>query len=390
MSHLTDLTTQCIRCGFCLESCPTFTLTGEETESPRGRIYLVRSAEEGKIAWEDAKPHIDQCLGCLACVTVCPSGVKYGEILELARERTGKSIPKKLLLAGMTKPSRLRMQLRLGRLFPGRRIPGFVSRILSGRAPQADRPVVPSRPDLPPLVESSLPPLIGVVAMLQGCAMHVLYPQVNEITKRMLRRLGYGIGVQDLGCCGALHAHNGYLREAGGMRDRLFAKLPEDMPLIVNSAGCGAWLKDSGRRNVFDVSEFLLAEGLAAVLSRDGARDPISVTYHDACHLAHGQGIRSAPRELLMAVPGVRLVEMLEADTCCGSAGIYNILQPEMARQLLERKWANVAATGASIVATGNPGCHSWIAQASREHGGSVEVLHTLEVLEKAFISGRG
>jgi glycolate oxidase iron-sulfur subunit len=392
LSHLTDLTTQCIRCGFCLESCPTFALTGEETESPRGRIYLVRSAEEGKIAWEDAKPHIDQCLGCLACVTACPSGVKYGEIFEIARDRTAKSRPKKWLLSGMAKPGLLRIQLKLAKLMPGRRIPGFVSRLLSGHAPEADLPSIPPAMKLAPLDESKLAPIRGRVAMLEGCAMQVLYPQVNEITKRMLRRIGFETLPIDLGCCGALHAHNGYLGEAIAMRMWLLEKVPRGVPLIVNSAGCGAWLKGEivEKRQVFDVSEFLLSEGLADALSREEMRSPISVTYHDACHLAHGQGIRSAPRELLMSVPGLRLVEMLEADTCCGSAGIYNILQPEMARRLLERKWANVADTGASIVATGNPGCHSWIAQAAREHGGNVEVLHTLEVLERTFISDRG
>lgn len=385
MSHLTDLTTQCIRCGFCLESCPTFVVTGEETESPRGRIYLVRSAEEGQIGWEDAKPHLDQCLGCLACTTACPSGVKYGEIFEMARDRVGKSFPKKALLTGMTKPSLLRIQLQLGKLLPGKRIPGALSKLLSGVAPEVDRPLPQDSGLWPPLKESDLPPVTGEVYMLEGCAMRVLYPRVNEATRRLLRRVGFTVKQVPQGCCGALHAHNGYLDQAKSMRSDLVARFPGEFPIVVNSAGCGSWLKEGSER-AWDASEFLLQHGLIDALQkcRQDAVGP-TVTYHDACHLAHGQGIRSAPRELLAAIPGVQLVELGESDMCCGSAGIYNVTQPKMARELLERKWRNVEATGASVVATGNPGCHAWIAQASREKGQKVEVVHTLELLERAF-----
>jgi glycolate oxidase iron-sulfur subunit len=238
----------------------------------------------------------------------------------------------------------------------------------------------------PPLDESRLPPIRGEVAMLEGCAMRVLFPRVNEATRRLLRRVGYTVQNAELGCCGALHAHNGYLGEATEMRMRLLEQVPANLHLVVNSAGCGAWLKEelAEVRQVLDVSEFLLKEGLAELLASQASLSE-SVTYHDACHLAHGQGIKSPPRELIMAIPGIRLVEMLEADMCCGSAGIYNVTQPQMARKLLERKWANIEATGAKIVAMGNPGCHSWIAQAAREQGGQVEVLHTSELLERAF-----
>ena len=385
MSHLTDLTTQCIRCGFCLEACPTFVLTGEETESPRGRIYLARSAEEGNIAWHDARPHVDQCLGCLACTTACPSGVKYGEILEIARERTSKSVPKKVFLSGITKPGQLRLQLSLGRLLPGKRIPRLLSRLLSGEVPEADRPVVPMSIPRRPLDETQLPPVRGKVAMLEGCAMRVLYPGVNEATVRLLRRVGLEVWQGNQGCCGALHAHNSYRREAIEMRDRLFEQLPAELPIVVNSAGCGSWLKDSDRANVFDISEFLVQEGLPGVLRRLPEKSAQRVAYHDACHLAHGQGIRSAPRDLLNAVPGLNLVEIQESDMCCGSAGIYNVLQPKMARELLERKWKNIEDSGADCVVMGNPGCQSWIGQAAKERGSSIRVQHTLEVIEDAF-----
>ncbi|HJP83402.1 MAG TPA: heterodisulfide reductase-related iron-sulfur binding cluster [Fimbriimonadaceae bacterium] len=386
MSHLTDLTTQCIRCGFCLESCPTFLETGEETESPRGRIYLVRSVEENQLKWKDAKPHLDQCLGCRACETACPSGVRYGEILELARdelEEAHGSITKKALLSGMTHPKAFRLQLKLGSILPGRRVPKLLSRLLSGEAPEADRPRIPERVQFPPLDPGKLPPVRGHVYVLEGCVMRVLYPHVNAITKRLLSRIGFETIEQPQGCCGALHAHNGYLQVAETMKRKLLEGFPKDAPIIVNSAGCGSWLRDSGR--AFDASEFLAHEGMEKVLAESGKLDA-RITYHDACHLAHGQGIRSEPRQLLNAIPGLDLVELPESEICCGSAGIYNLTQPKMARRLLNRKWANVESTKANIVATGNPGCHAWIAQASREKGQTAEVLHTLEVLEKALI----
>lgn len=385
MSHLTELTAKCIRCGFCLESCPTFLETGEETESPRGRIYLVRSAEEGKIAWEDTRSHIDKCLGCRACETACPSAVQYGEILELARDRLehrGGFSAKRALLGTMTQPKTLRMQLLLGQLLPGKRIPKLLSKLLSGQNPEANRPVLPSARTFPALNEADLPPVRGEVDVLQGCVMRVLYPHVNEITKRLLRRIGFKTVESNQGCCGALHAHNGYLDEAKSMREKLTLGMP-DHPIVVNSAGCGSWLKDGGI-NAVDASEFLFANGLGELLGRQTAK-PTRVTYHDACHLSHGQGIRSQPRELLKSIPGLELIELNEAEMCCGSAGIYNLTEPKMARQLLERKWRNIEATGAQIVATGNPGCHAWIKQAAEEHGKRIEVLHTLEILERAF-----
>jgi len=386
MKNLTDLTTQCIRCGFCLESCPTFIVTGQETESPRGRIYLVRSAEEGEIKWEDAKPHLDACLGCRACETACPSAVQYGEILEIARDRVEAKQPHKakhFLLSGMTDPRKLRLQLNLGRLLFGRKMPDLLSHLLSDQSPEVDRPTLPKKRSFPPLDEANLPSIRGEVYMLEGCVMRVLYPHVNEITRRLLRRIGYRVREVKQGCCGALHAHNGYLEEATGMVKKLEGQFNDGLPVIVNSAGCGSFLKDSFAGPV-DASEFLLQNGLLDEIRKAKGLDAV-VTYHDACHLAHGQGIRTQPRELLTAIPGIQLKDLLEADMCCGSAGIYNLTQPKMARTLLERKWANVERTGASIVATGNPGCHAWIAQAAREHGKRVEVLHTLEVLERAF-----
>lgn len=437
MKPLDELTAHCIRCGFCLESCPTFLITGEETESPRGRIYLVRSADEGKLDWEETRPHLMRCLGCFACETACPSGVEYGQIFEIARDRLESAKThhtKKALLASLTDPGKVRLQLRLGRLLPGRRIPGILSRLLSGEKPEANRPVAQESSSWPPLDESSLPAIRGEVYLLEGCVMRVLFPRVHEATRRLLRRIGYAVREAPQGCCGSLPLHAGYLDEARARAASLIRALPGDLPVIVDSAGCGSTMKGYGemmastpstpnpllifprseragesdprhgkneegardpRREkneegafasrVFDASEFLLANGLAEELRKSDGVEAVA-TYHDACHLAHGQGIRSQPRDLLRAVPGLKLMDLNEADMCCGSAGIYNLTQPKMARELLERKWRNVETTGASIVAMGNPGCHAWIAQAAEEHGQRIQVLHTMELLESSFV----
>lgn len=417
MKDLSELTTHCIRCGFCLESCPTFVVTGNEMESPRGRIYLVRSALEGKLDWQrDVREHLDLCLGCRNCETACPSGVEYGAILEMARDRLEQERPelaKTALLTGTTSPIILKTQLALGRLLPGHRIPGFVSRALSGEAPEADRPTPQKTADLPPLDESKLPPVKGEVYLLEGCAMRVLFPRVHQATRRLLRRIGYVVRETEQGCCGALHAHNGHLDEARKMAEALVDAMPGDLPVVVNSAGCGSTMKEYGHllsdgqtaalgpekggheegdpvgaayaRRVKDASEFLIQNGLLEAL-REAPGLVERVTYHDACHLSHGQRIVSEPRRLVQAIPGATFVELPEAEMCCGSAGIYNVTQPKMARTLVERKVSNVEKTGAAIVATGNPGCHAWIAQAAREHGGKIRVLHTMELLEAAFV----
>jgi glycolate oxidase iron-sulfur subunit len=395
---LEELTTHCIRCGFCLEACPTFTETGSEMESPRGRIYLVRSAVEGKLRWqEDVKEHLDQCLGCRACETACPSGVEYGSILELARSHIDSARPpiaKRMLLKGLTNPAFLRANLALGSLWPGKKIPGPVSRFVSGQAPEVDRPVAQAAGTWPPLREDSLPVVRGEVYLLEGCAMRVLFPRVHEATRRLLRRVGFTVREADQGCCGSLDAHNGNLEEGVLLAKKLVWAMPEELPVIVNSAGCGSTMRHYGdlfaegasfASRVRDISEFLAASGLIEALADSPGLD-VTATYHDACHLAHGQKIWKAPRALIHAIPNLNLVEMEEADTCCGSAGIYNVTEPALARRLLERKWRNVEATRATIVATGNPGCHAWIAQASREHGQPVTVLHTAELLESSFI----
>ncbi len=398
MKDLSDLTAQCIRCGLCLESCPTFTETGNEAESPRGRIYLIRCANEGVLPWkEDVRRHIDACLGCRSCETVCPSGVEYGAILELARARFERETPRRIRKAfvmALATPWVMRLELALAGLWPGEKMPGFVSRILSGREPEAESPRLPDPAPWPPMEESELPPVRGEVYMLEGCAMGVLFPDVHEATRRLLRRVGYRVRHVDAGCCGSMHAHCGYLDEAGRLARKLAAAMPDDLPVVVNSAGCGSTMKEYGRLfgdalqpfadRVVDAGVFLQRAGLEEALRRSPGVQRVA-TYHDACHLAHGQGVRIEPRKLLKAVPGLTFVELPESDVCCGSAGTYNITEPRMARRLVERKWRNVHKTGASIVVTGNPGCQTWIGQVAREKNGGVRVMHTLDLLESSF-----
>lgn len=421
MHDIEELTTHCIRCGFCLEDCPTFVETSSELESPRGRIYLVRSAIEGKLHWEDIKPHMDLCLGCRACETACPSGVEYGAILELARDQIEKrrpSLSKQALLAGTTNPKMLKAQLAASKFLPGSKVPGFVSRILSGASAEAELPKPQVIEPLPTLTTER--PVRGEVYMLTGCAMQVLYPRVHECTRRLLRRIGYVVKDVPQGCCGALHAHNGDLKTAKKLGEGLLATFSEDLPIIVNSAGCGSTMKEYGELleyqmtippggsgaaieselnqseahhakveklvgRIFDLSEFLLAHGLLDELKTAKGLGGKAVTYHDACHLSHGQKITSAPRQLIQAIPDSTFAELPESMMCCGSAGVYNVLQPAMARRLLDRKVNHIEETHAEVVATGNPGCHAWIAQGCRERKGPL-VLHTAELLEAAFI----
>lgn len=391
MHDLQELTTHCIRCGFCLEDCPTFVETSSELESPRGRIYLVRSAIEGKLAWDDIKPHIDLCLGCRACETACPSGVQYGAILEMARDKLGTTFTKQALLAGTTNPKLLKAQLSAAKLLPGKRLPGFISRVLSGSTAEADLPTPQTPKPLTPLVTER--PIRGEVYMLTGCAMQVLYPRVHECTRRLLRRIGYMVKDVEQGCCGALHAHNGDLDTARKMAMSLSRSFPGDFPIVVNSAGCGSTMKEYGdlfgdadfAKRTFDLSEFLLAHGLVDELKTAPGFSGKRITYHDACHLSHGQKITSAPRQLIQAIPNATYVELPESMMCCGSAGVYNVLQPQMARRLLNRKIGHIQETHADIVATGNPGCHAWIAQGCGEVKGP-KVLHTAELLEAVFV----
>jgi glycolate oxidase iron-sulfur subunit len=382
---LDDLTAQCIRCGFCLESCPTFVLSGDETQSPRGRITLARTLEAGSLEWSDEnKRPFDSCLGCRACEPACPSGVRYAQILEQTRERFGAPAAERALLAGLTDPRLFRLQAGLASLLPDRRVPAALSRLLTDEPPEAEAPRLPDPSPWPPLEESALPPVRGEVALLLGCVMRVLYPDVHEASRRLLRRIGFRTRDVEAPCCGALHAHAGLAEGAERRLARVEAELPPAM--ATDSAGCGSWLREGRLADrTMDVCVFLHRNGLLGALPSSPGLAGTVATYHDACHLAHGQGVRSEPRELLAAVPGLRLVALHESDFCCGSAGTFNVRRPRLARRLLDRKWGHVRATGADTVVSGNPGCQSWLAQRAREDGSSLAVRHTLDLLEASF-----
>ncbi|MCX7798809.1 MAG: (Fe-S)-binding protein [Fimbriimonadales bacterium] len=394
---LSELSARCIHCGLCLESCPTYVLTHDETKSPRGRIHLARSALEGRFDYgEEMAAAIDTCLGCRACETACPSGVRYGSILELVRERMESRRPRRALKAftgALTHRPLLHLQLAGSRFLPSGRVPGLLSRALAGGAAEADLPRPQTAGSWPPLRQEELPPIRGEVFLLDGCVMEPLFARVHEATTRLLQRCGFRVRRTGALCCGALHAHSGYLTDARKRALRLAQALEGGTPLVTNSAGCGSTIKDYRELDpalgelaarARDLTEFLVEHGFEERL-RESRGLRVRATYHDACHLAHGQGIRSQPRRLLEAVTGLELVTLNESDMCCGSAGTYNLTQPAMARRLLERKWRNIEATGAEAVVLANPGCHAWIEQGSREKAGRAKVYHIAEMLEASF-----
>ena len=415
-STLDEKLTKCIRCGFCLDACPTFRLTGQETLSPRGRIYLVRSWRDGVIPFDKDVIHaLDSCLGCRACETACPSGVEYGSILEMARthieEDHLRSAPQTFargqLLALLTSPGRMALALKAGGLLSGitgNKMPGFASKLLSGSDAAISMPAVSGPVKAHNLPERSAP--IGTkratVGILAGCVMRVLFGETNAATVRVLQQNGCEVvAPKAAGCCGALHLHSGYhaggLERARALIDVFAPYLDELDAIILNSAGCGSTMKEYNdllandpeyrdkakafAAKVKDITEYLDALGLIIPPKPLNA----TVSYHDACHLAHGQQIRLQPRKILKQIPGLNLVEMDEADTCCGSAGTYNITQPEMARQLLDRKLSHIKETGAKIIATGNPGCLAWIAQGAREDNMELRICHPVELLDEAY-----
>ncbi|MER3412990.1 MAG: glycolate oxidase [Armatimonadota bacterium] len=391
---------KCIRCGFCLEDCPTFVLTGSEAESPRGRIYLIRTAIENGRWSEEMRPHIERCLGCRACETACPSGVEYGYLLETARERLWEAsspswlrrVALKVTLIVLTRPRLLRSARRVLSALGLKRPPGLVSHALFGAPAEASFP----RPEMRSAVAAEeFPPPTRTAFFLQGCVMSALFERSNEATVRLMRRHACEVdAVEGSLCCGALHRHQGMAEEAKRKARALIRRCRGDAPVVVNSAGCGSAMKEYGHwfaddedmaeqasqfsRRVLDICEWLKSVGFRPP---EGTRAPVLVAYHDACHLAHGQGVRRQPRELLSSVPGIQLVPLSESDRCCGSAGVYNVLQPEMARALLERKWGAIEASGAEVVVAGNPGCIAWLRQAAEEHGSPIRVVHTVEAL---------
>ncbi|NUR90345.1 MAG: 4Fe-4S dicluster domain-containing protein [Nonomuraea sp.] len=382
----------CVHCGFCLPTCPTYSLWGEEMDSPRGRIHLMKQHVEGTPITPEMAGHFDACLGCMACVTACPSGVQYDRLIEETRaevERDHVRRPEDRAVRGIVfslfpYPRRLRL-LRPG-LGLAARLRPFLERVhpslgaMAGLAPRVER-----RQRLPKLVRAR-GPRRAVVGMLTGCVQREFFPQVNAATARVLALEGCDVLIPPgQGCCGALSVHSGREDQARRLRRRTIRTFERAgvSVVVVNAAGCGSSMKEytGAGFQVMDLSEFLVALGPVA------ERHPVerTVAYHDACHLAHAQGIRSQPRELLGGIPGLTVREIADSAICCGSAGTYNIFQPEAARDLGDRKAKSVAATGADLLVSANPGCTMQIAAAMRRAGQDIQVAHTAEVLDASL-----
>ncbi len=406
----------CIHCGLCLPACPTYRILGNEMDSPRGRLHLIRIASEGKIGVSDSfARHMDLCLLCRACETACPSGVRFGFLMEAARGqiKRGYRYPfverhlRDVVVRTFTDINRLRRLTGILRLYQMSGLQRLIraSGLLSvfGRLGQMEA-LLPKIPD-PRLIE--LPEVTpangqrrGRIGLLRGCVQRFFFPNVNAATIRVLSENGYEVVVpQDQGCCGSLCIHEGDRDEGKRLARQTiecFEQANVDL-IVVNAAGCGSVMKeyrellrddpvyakkaDAFSRNVRDISELL------AGLSLRGTLQPLdlTVTYHDACHLAHGQKIRQEPRRLLQAIPGLRFVELKESDVCCGSAGTYNLFHPDPAQQMLDRKIERICETGAEVVVSGNPGCSLQIEKGLRARGLQVRVLHPIELLDQSY-----
>jgi glycolate oxidase iron-sulfur subunit len=408
---------KCVHCGFCLPTCPTYMLWGEEMDSPRGRIYLMKAAIEGR-ATIDASfvRHFDACLGCLNCVTACPSGVQYAPLIERTRAEIeqkftrapGDRLFRSLLMWLVPYPSRMRLAMLPLALFgglvrafasssAGRLLPGRVRAALALAPPVSLASMFASVPEQTP----ASGPVRQKVAVLTGCVQRLSFDDVNQATVRVLAAEGCSVAAPaGQGCCGALPLHAGDVERARTLARHnieVFERAGVDR-IVVNAAGCGSAMKEYGELFADDPAWASRAQAISArvkdvseVLSELGEsrapRNPIKarVVYHDACHLAHGQGVRSQPRELLQSIPGIELVTPAEAEICCGSAGIYNLVQPEPAAQLGERKARNIAAVSPDLIATGNPGCTLQIAAAARELGHEWPIYHPIQLVDASI-----
>ena len=414
-----ELIETCVRCGFCLPTCPTYALWGEEMDSPRGRIALMQLGHEQPELSDEMVDHFDRCLGCMACVTACPSGVRYDLLIQetrpqverLHRRSVADRLFRRAVFAVFPHPGRLRALVPLlrlhGRLGLGRlaRRNGWPKRLERLRSVLALAPEVPAG-----TVGRRVPPRIpargarrGRVGFLQGCVQRVLFSGVNLATVQVLSSEGWEVHApRRPRCCGSLQQHSGYEPEAQALARETIAAF-EDCDLVaVNAAGCGSGMKEYDHLLAGDSAWAQRARSFAAKvrdvheLLADGERRcprrplPMRVAYHDPCHLAHAQGVREQPRALLREIPGLVLAEPAEWELCCGSAGIYNLIQPQAASELAARKVDNLLATGADAVAVANPGCALQIDAELRRRGRRLAIFHPLELLARSIQGGSG
>ncbi len=410
-----ELMDKCVHCGFCLPACPTYTLWGEEMDSPRGRIYLMKLALEGKAEMNETwVSHFDSCLGCVSCMPACPSGVDYGKLIEATRAQIERNYPRpvaqklhrRLLFEAFTKPSRLNLlrwpllAYQKTGLQAALRVLG-IFRLLpkSIRAMDELLPQVTPRESVPHTT-----PALGErrkrVGLLLGCVQRTFFSQVNAATARVLAAEGCEvIAPPEQTCCGALCIHSGEESRAQELARQMISTFEKANveTVVINAAGCGSAIKEYGhllrddpeyaeRARRFsaqcrDISEFL------AELSPRAERRPLKahVAFHDSCHLQHAQGIRAQPRALLQQIPGLRLSEIPEAPICCGSAGVYNLVQPGAANELGDRKASHIAPLQPNLVATGNPGCILQLRTSLARMGSAIPVVHTIQLLDASI-----
>lgn len=409
-----ELVDDCVHCGFCLPTCPTYVLWGEEMDSPRGRIHLMKQGLDGEPLSDTMVRHVDACLGCMACVTACPSGVRYDRLIEDTRaqveRRHSRPARQRALRAAIFAlfpyPRRLRLLRGPLRAYQVTGLRRLVAR--SGLLPRLAPTLATLESLAPPLTRVPAPPRRvpargprrAVVGVLTGCVQRAFFPDVNAATIRVLAAEGCDVIVPPAqGCCGALSAHNGRAAEARRFARRLIDAFERAGVghVVVNAAGCGSAMKEYAdllrddpryaeraaafAAKVRDLSEILVA--LGPVAPRHPL--PVTVAYHDACHLAHAQGVRAQPRALLTGIPGLEVREIADPEVCCGSAGVWNVLNPGPAAELGDRKATAVLATGARLLVTANPGCLMQVAASVRRLGGEIALAHTARVLDAAI-----
>jgi glycolate oxidase iron-sulfur subunit len=417
-----DLINTCIHCGFCLSTCPSYRVLGTEMDSPRGRIYLMDAINKGETPLNEAtSQHFDSCLGCLACVSTCPSGVKYDQLIAATRPQVERNQPRNGWERGLRSlifnlfpyPARLRPLLLFLWFYQVSGLQAIVRQtgILKQLFPRlaAMESILP-RLNWGMIFSDQLPDVIPAqgekryrVGMVLGCVQRLFFSPVNEATARVLTANGCEVVIpKTQGCCAALPAHQGQEAQAADLARQMvasFADLDLDY-IIINAAGCGHTLKeyehilrqDAGDRDrgaafsakVRDVHEFLAEVGLTAPLS-PLAEEELAVVYQDACHLIHGQRITAQPRQLLQQIPGVTLREPVDAALCCGSAGVYNLLQPAIADELGQQKVANLLNTGADLIASPNPGCSLQIRKHLQGRGDAIALYHPIELLDRSL-----
>ncbi len=417
-----ELFLDCVHCGLCTASCPTYVETGNENDGPRGRIYLMRAVTDGKLSLNhEVRRHLELCLDCRACETACPSGVQYGKLIEpfrvnmehlagdAGKTKTDDWFHKYILFGLFTNPKLLTQQMRLARIAQmlwldklvvntglWRLLPSRLGRLVT-MLPKLEKPL-PPLPDFLPAKGKRR----ARVALFAGCIGDVMFRQTNWATARVLAENGCDVVVpQTQACCGAIHFHAGSSEPAQSLADQNVAAFRADGvdAIIVNVAGCGSMLKDYGHHwhdagdaaqqhdrerfaaKVKDVSEFLDELGL---ITPHGEIN-VSATYHDACHLAHAQKIREQPRNILKRIPGLKLVDLPESDLCCGAAGTYHLTEPDLAERLGRRKLDNIRATGARLVITSNAGCLLQIARQARMEGETLKIVHPMDVLDVSY-----